>query len=156
MGLLIALKNSLLLPKKEALFRLNRVGMLHTMTYLFVLMIVLFIPNLVNNIENLSRNEEKSMYMLQVIVFYPFVIFFTMICLVSILTFLSFIISKLVKRKLTYQLLWKMTTFAITIPLLIHSIVSVIGYNNPGIIALLLLILYTLMYKMIIIYPKKP
>ena len=156
MELLISFKNSLLLPRREALFRLNRISMRNTIAYIFTLMFLLYIPEIVSTIlerKDLPEGVMPSLYVLQLVVFYPFVILFLGITLVSILAFFALFLKQILRRKLKYQQLWKMTAFTMTLPLIIYTFLRLVGLDNFLLTILLMVIFYYLLYKMIIIYP---
>lgn len=156
MQLLNIFKQSIVLPKKEALFVLNRVSMRDTLTYIITLMFLLFIPEVVLMLVNLEANQSNlSTYILQLIVFYPFFIVFFAISAVSLLAAISLVMKYWLKRKLLYQQLWKMTSFSLTLPLILYTILRYlsVGYLITNLLPLLLL--YFLIYKMIVVYPKR-
>ncbi|MCT2535488.1 DUF1189 domain-containing protein [Aquibacillus koreensis] len=157
MELFTSLKNSLLLPKKEALFRLNRISMRNTIVYVFVLMFLLLLPDsLMGMMESQNRPEgiDPSIFIIQMVVFYPLMILFVAITLVSVLAGFALLLKQLLRRKLKYQQLWKMTAYAMTIPFTIYAILSTIGLDYGIVTILLIGGLYYLLYKMIVIYPK--
>ncbi|ASF37809.1 hypothetical protein CEH05_01210 [Halobacillus halophilus] len=153
-----SLWNSVRLPKKEAMFRLNRKGITSTIMYLFILMTVLFLPDMVGTIIRLDSNlteVSRGLYLVQVFVFYPMLIIFLILVGVSALAGAALIMTNQLDRKLTYQQLWKMTAYAATVPL----VLSILLKNTPvpnGLSALIFFSLFIyIMFRMIIIYPKK-
>ncbi|MGP4076732.1 DUF1189 family protein [Halobacillus sp. K22] len=158
MGFFDSLWNSVRLPKKEAMFRLNRKGITNTIVYLFILMTVLFLPDMIGTIIRLDSNlteVSRGLYLVQVFVFYPMLIIFLILVGVSALAGAALLITRQLERKLTYQQLWKMTAYAATVPL----ILSILLKNTPVPNSLSALIFFSLffyiMFRMIIIYPKK-
>lgn len=158
MGFVHSFWNSIRLPKKEAMFQLNRTGITHTILYLFLLMILLFLPDMIGTIIRLDSSlteVSRGLYLAQVFVFYPLLIIFLILVGVSTLAGAAVLITKMLKRKLTYQQLWKMTAYTATMPL----ILSVILKNTPvtnGISAIVFFaVFFYVIYRMIIIYPKK-
>ncbi|WP_186578779.1 DUF1189 family protein [Aquibacillus kalidii] len=157
MELFTIFKNCILLPRKEALFRLNRVSMRNTLTYMFVLIFILFIPSIITSISEanqLTESDMKSLYVIQVIILYPFTILFMIMAFTSILAVSTVLIKNLLGRKLKYQQLWKMTAFALTQPLLIYALFQVFGFSHPMVNFILFIMIYFLIYKMILTYPK--
>ncbi|SFG17342.1 Protein of unknown function [Halobacillus alkaliphilus] len=153
-----SLWNSVRLPKKEAMFRLNRKGITSTILYLFILMTVLFLPDMIGTIIRLDSNlteVSRGLYLVQVFVFYPMLIIFLILVGVSALAGAALLMTNQLDRKLTYQQLWKMTAYAATVPL----VLSILLKNTPvpnGISALIFFSLFIyIMFRMIIIYPKK-
>ncbi|ARI79028.1 DUF1189 family protein [Halobacillus mangrovi] len=159
MGFIDSLINSLRLPKKEAMFRLNRKGMTNTIVYLFVLLAVLFLPDMIRTIRNLDTNlteVSRGQYLVQVIVFYPMFILFLILIGVSMLAGIALLMRKALGRKLTYQQLWKLTAYAATLPLILTVVLKNIAIPD-GVSAILFFVLFSfLMYRMITIYPKIP
>lgn len=158
MELYYSLKNSLRLPKKEALFRLNRVSMRNAISYIVVLLFLLFLPELILMMIHFQGEAEglpKDMYILQLIVFYPFWIVFLAIAGVSVLAAVSVLIKNLLHRKLAYQQLWKMTAFALTIPLLVYILLDLLPLHPFIIHGIPLGGLYYLIWKMIEAFPKR-
>ena len=152
-----SLMNSFRLPKKEAMFRLNRKGITSTIGYLFLLLTVLFLPDLIGTIIRLDSSlteVSRGLYLVQVFVFYPLLIIFLIIVGVSIFAGAALLLRKALGRKLTYQQLWKMTAYASTIPLILTVVLKNISVPD-SISALLFFTIFSfLMYRMIIIYPK--
>lgn len=159
MGFFDSLKNSLRLPKKEAMFHLNRKGITQTIGYLFVLLFALFLPDMVFSIMYLETSVtevSRGMYIVQFLVFYPLLIVFLILVGVSILAGGALLLCKALERKLSYQLLWKLTAYAATLPLILSVVLKYAAVPNV-ISALIFFILFSFyMYRMIIIYPKAP
>jgi len=148
-----------MLPKKEALFSLNRVSMRDAMVYIIILLFIMFLPDIIfafidfKQIEN--RGLPQELFIVQIIVFYPLLILFLMVAGISILSGLTVPIKNLLKRKLKYQQLWKMSTFALTIPILIYLLFRIFQLNDWSINVLPMIIYFSLMIKMITVYPKR-
>lgn len=152
------IKNSAKLPKKEALFSLNRVSMRDTLVYLFILFFICFLPNVLYGILNFETSQigiDFSQYLLTILIFYPFFTFFIVIILISFLAFGGSIIRWVTQRKLAYQQLWKMTSYAIFWPLILYQLMQLLPVPSTLITLLCLAILYAILYKMISIYPKR-
>ncbi|WP_077622983.1 DUF1189 family protein [Sediminibacillus massiliensis] len=159
MELFISFKNSLLLPKKHALFRLNRISMRNTIVYIFLLMFLLFLPEVVHSILHFEEEGKvltRTVYIMEVIIFYPFSILFMVVTIVSLLAGLSVGIKKAAGRKLKYQQLWKMTSFAMTVPLIVFTILRLLfGFDGILIYLVFMAMFCFLMYRMITVYPKR-
>ncbi|WP_226037296.1 DUF1189 family protein [Aquibacillus saliphilus] len=150
-------KQSIALPKKQAVFYLNRVSMRDTLVYIFLLIFIVFLPEGIKTLfaENSLQSELQSMYFLQMVLFYPLYIIFTGLMGISILAFFGLLLSTLLKRKLAYSHLWKMVAFALTIPLILTMLVSIIGVGYWLFSVLFLFLFYVILYKMIVVYPKR-
>ncbi|MCA0972442.1 DUF1189 domain-containing protein [Halobacillus litoralis] len=154
-----SLLNSFRLPKKEAMFHLNRKGITHTIGYLFLLLAILFLPDMIATIIRLDSDlteVSRGLYLAQVFVFYPLLIIFLIIVGVSIFAGAALVMKNLLRRKLAYQQLWKMTAYASTIPLILSVILKNLFVPNSISAILFFGIFGFLMYKMITIYPKAP
>lgn len=157
-NLVFILKKSLLLPKKKALFELNRVNMRDTLSYTVCLMSLLFLPDIIKMIMNADQVYKGSLYsayIIQILVFYPFLILFFAVAGISILTFFSTIITKLVKRKLAYHYLWKITSYALTYPVLIYTVLKLFHIDHVVLNQIPLINLFFITYKIILVYPKR-
>ncbi|SFL43295.1 hypothetical protein SAMN04487943_101523 [Gracilibacillus orientalis] len=158
MAILAILRKSAILPKKEALFWLNRVSMRDTLAYLFLLFFISFLPNVILIIANFEQDQSHisfSQFLLQIIIFYPFFMMFVVVTGISILAIGSWILKWSLQRKLAYQQLWKMTSFALLWPLILYHLLFFTPLPTSYAFLVGLMLLYILMYQMILIYPKK-
>ncbi|MCA0984978.1 DUF1189 domain-containing protein [Halobacillus yeomjeoni] len=151
--------NSVRLPKKEAMFQLNRNGMTHTISYLFILLALLFMPDMIYSVLYLDSSlteVSRGQYLVQMFVFYPLFIIFLILIGVSVLAGVCLLMRKAMGRKLTYQQLWKMTAYASTLPLILSVLLKTLAVPD-GVSALLFFtVFFYMMYQMIAIYPKTP
>ncbi|MFC4403063.1 DUF1189 family protein [Gracilibacillus xinjiangensis] len=158
MNLISIIKSCAKLPQKKALFQLNRVSMRDTLVYLFLLFFISFLPNVILNIITFEADESVLSYtqfLLQMIVSYPFLMMFLVITSISVFAFFALIIRTVLKRKLAYQQLWKMTGFAMLFPLIFYHILFFTPLSNNIGFIISLVWLYVLIYRMIVIFPKK-
>lgn len=159
MNLWKAFKCSLLLPKRDAMFRLNRMGMGGTVSYLFILVFITCVPKGINT--GLSGQSEfgnpvsPTLFILQFFVFYYLLFAFIMLIGLSILAAIGFGISKAIQRKLTYRQLWKMSAYAVTGPLLIYTLAESLAIDTGLIQTLLFLLTIALLFQMIRTFPKR-
>lgn len=149
---------SLKLPKKQALFKLNRKGMDTVVFYLFILLLIVSIPSLLDRIDANSTSDLNMHVFFLLIYFFIFYYLPLNVFVFALLTLIAYIglgISKLMKRKLRFSILWKMSAFTTTIPFLIYTVIALFFPIRDT--YLVLTILYTLMMliKMISIYPKR-
>ncbi|UOQ44519.1 DUF1189 domain-containing protein [Halobacillus salinarum] len=157
MGFFDSLWHSLQLPKKKAMFHLNRKGMTSTIGYIFILLCLLFLPDLILTIQHLNEQletNERGLYMAQVFFFYPMYLISMILVGISILAGGALLLKKFLHRKLIYQQLWKMVVYAATIPLIISSILKHTPVPNWISFLLFISILFFYMYKMIKAYPR--
>ncbi|WP_163538662.1 hypothetical protein [Gracilibacillus sp. YIM 98692] len=156
MSILSVITYCMKLPNKKALFQLNRVNMRDTLVYLFILFFLTFSPNVINamlNFDPVEASLSYSQYVMQVIIFYPFLIMFLVISGVSLLAFGAWVIKWAMKRKLVYQQLWKMTGFALLLPLFIYQLIFWAPIHNIFAYTISLIWLYALIYQMVLVYP---
>ncbi|WP_085993803.1 DUF1189 family protein [Oceanobacillus senegalensis] len=151
-------KKSIQLPNKKALFSLNRVGLDIAVFYIFILLFIVSIPTLVDRMTDttsFSSNINVLFKLIYFFIFYYLPLTIIVFALISIIAYFGKIITHIVNRKLHYSLLWKMTAFTLTIPLLLYSILAFFFSMNN--LYLLLAFIYTmgLLVKMIMIYPKR-
>ncbi|RLL41754.1 DUF1189 domain-containing protein [Oceanobacillus piezotolerans] len=152
------LVNSIKLPKKDAMFQLNRVGLDIAVVYNFILIFIISIPSLIERLTISNGFGSEMNVAFTFIYFFMFyylpltvIIFITL----SLIAYIGSLIAKIMKRKLHYSLLWKMCSFTTTIPFLLYIVLSLAFPVND--IYLFAAFLYTiiLLVRMISIYPKR-
>ncbi|MBM7570769.1 DUF1189 family protein [Aquibacillus albus] len=150
-------KQSIHLPNKKVVFGLNRVTMRDALTYLFVLLFILLLPDGIDWLSNgqMIGDSQHSVYVLLVITFYPMYVIFSGLIGSSLLAVGGFIFAKICKRNLAYQHIWKMSLFALTIPLMLNTILSLLGWEYWLIQLFLFGFFYIILVRMVMIYPKK-
>lgn len=157
-SLWIALKLSLQLPQKKAAFGLNRIGMDTTVFYLFILIGISTLPAL---IVQLTADDTSGLYVhffFILIYFFMFNYLISVIIifvLLSIIAYIALIISRVLKRKLHYSILWKTAAFSTTIPLILFTIISFF-YSELSYLFFSLMVIFTMfiIVRVILIYPK--
>ena len=154
MGVLHALKLSLLLPSKHAVFQLNRVKTTDFLVYILLLHLLISLPNGVRLISNSINSGEFGKESLLILFIYPLFIMLFGIIGILLLASIGILIRAITKRKLVYQLLWKMTVYALTYPIILYTLFDVLNITH-WIVNLLLLVIFLLIFlKMILAYPK--
>src|SRR5690625_6111207 len=121
----IAFKHSLKLPQKRAVFTLNRIGMDIAVFYLFILLAIASLPALILQItaEDTSGFQIHTLFVLiYFFIFYYLVLVVIVFSLLSLIAYLALIISLALKRKLHYSILWIMSAFTTTIPLILFTL----------------------------------
>ncbi len=154
MGVLNALKLSLTLPNKKAVFQLNRVKTKDFFRYIVLLHIFLGLPGAVNMVIEFVNTGDLSAAFLLAITLYPFLIVTFGIVGISILAALGLVITTLLQRKLVYQLLWKMAMFATTTPIILYTVLDSFGMINGLVNTLLFVFFMFTLTRMILVYPK--
>src|SRR5690625_5192509 len=148
---------SLKLPRREAVFALNRIGMDIVVVYMFLLLAIASIPGLIEQISSNRADSQLHTFFLLIFffIFYYLIIVVIVFSLLSLIAYIGTIIAKVTGRKLQFGLMWKMTAFATTIPLLAFTILSFfIPLTTLFILISSGFILY-LLIRIILIYPKR-
>lgn len=146
--------NSVQLPKKQAAFTLNRIGMDTTVIYMFIILFISSIPTYINQ---LQVNERLSTFFFSIFFFifhYLPVVIIVFVAL-SILAWIASIIAKTAKRKLRFSILWKMAASATTLPLLIFTAFSFFFELNMIFLILSLVFILAIVTKVIFLYPRR-
>lgn len=153
MGVLHALKLSLL-PSQRAVFQLNRVKTKDFLIYILLLHLFISFPNGVRLISNSLNSEEFGKESFLILTIYSLFIILFGIVGILLLASIGILIRAIIKRKLAYQLLWKMTVYALTYPIMLYTLFDVFGITHWVVNLLLLLIFLLIFLKMILAYPK--
>ena len=154
----LSLINSIKLPQKRAVFTLNRIGMDITVFYLFVFLAVASLPAL---LAQMSAGKISGLYvhtlfvLIYFFIFYYLVIVVIVFSLLSIIAYIALLISRALKRKLHYSILWKMSAFASTIPLILFTVLSFFMELSYGFLALMIIFTLIILVRIILIYPAR-
>lgn len=150
--------DSIKLPQKKAMFRLNRTGMDISVVYMFILLLIVSIPAFIDRIEEahtLSVNIEVFFLIIYFFIFYYLPLTVIVFVLLSIVTYIAVGITKLMKRKLRFSILWKMAAYTTTIPFLGYTIIALIFPVSDTFLWLSLLYTLIVLIKIISVYPKQ-
>lgn len=158
MVLIEAFLNSLKLPKKKAMFALNRVGMDMVVVYLFILLFIVSIPQLVLQLsmtEGMSADLPVVLKLIYFFMFYYLPLTITVFLFLSVFAYIGVGIAKWMKRKLKYQIIWKLLAFTTTIPFLLYMLLTAFFPLSNW--YMLLAIVYSLVMLLFMIqkYPKR-
>ncbi|MFC2948746.1 hypothetical protein [Virgibacillus sediminis] len=153
-----ALVNSLKLPNKKAIFRLNRIGMDITVVYMFILLFLASLPSLADQLTATGGLGDDMNVVFKLIYFFIFyylpliVIFFI---LLSAVAYLGTLAAKMLERKLKFSILWKMSAYTTTIPLLLYTGLSF--FLQLADLYLLAATIFTagLLVRIITVYPRR-
>lgn len=152
------LKESLLLPKKQAMFQLNRIGMDKIMIYLFLLFFLASLPELIERLTNSSNLGTELNLILQLIYFFMFyylILAFSLLAVISGIAYIGKGIVHLAKRKLYYGTLWKLTACTMTLPIILFTVVSLIWAVPDSFLFILIIYPLLLLIRMTYLYPPK-
>ncbi len=147
---------SIQLPKRKAVFALNRIGMDVVVIYLFILLAIASIPEL---IEQISSNQVDSQlhtffFLIFFFIFYYLIILIIVFSSLSVIAYLGTLFATATKRRLQFGLMWKMTAFATTIPIIAFTILSFFLPLSILFLTIATLFIFYLLLKIIFIYPK--
>lgn len=144
---------SLQLPKKQAVFALNRIGMDIIVIYLFI---ILFISSVPTYITQLQANERLSVFFFSIFffIFHYLPVVIIVFLALSIIAWILLLITKLAERRLHFSILWKMAGSATTIPFLLFTILSFFYNVNLLFLIVSILFVFAVVIRIIFIYPK--
>lgn len=149
---------SIKLPKKKSVFKLNRIGMDIVVIYMFMLLAIVSLPSLTYQMLNSSElNIEigSFFYLIYFFIFHYLVIVVLIFIVISFIAYLATLFTRFSGRRLHYSILWKMTAFSTTIPFLLYTILAFFYNINDNFLWLSFLYTAILLYKIITIYPKR-
>lgn len=150
--------HSLRLPKKQSVFTLNRIGMDITVIYLFFLLAIASLPALYEQIivnETSTTHIHPFFFLIYFFIFYYLVLVLIVFSLLSIIAYIGTLITRSLKRKLRFSIIWKMTAFAITTPLLLFTVISFFYPLSSLFLFLATIYTFFILIKIILIYPKR-
>src|SRR5699024_8100473 len=120
--------HSIKLPKRNAAFALNRIGMDKVIFYIFLLLVIASIPGLIEQIHTNANDQSLQIQSFFCLIF--FCIFYYLIMPEALLLGISLIayrrsrIAALTKHKLRYSIRWKMAACITTIHIIIFTVMS--------------------------------
>ncbi|MGY0694138.1 DUF1189 family protein [Virgibacillus sp. FSP13] len=153
-----AFKHSIKLPTKNAMFKLNRIGMDVTVVYMFILLLIVSLPSLIDQLTTSSgagANLQLFFLLVYFFIFYylPLVIF--VFVMLSAVAYIGTWISRTLHRKIRFAILWKMCAYTTTIPFLLYTLIAFIFPISDKWLWLFLGYTFILMVKIITIYPRR-
>lgn len=153
-----AFLHSIRLPRKKAMFQLNRIGMDVTVIYMFILLAIASIPSLIDSLAT-STGSIAEINIFFVFVYFFFVYYLTLNGIVfvflSLIAFIGTGISKLLRRKIRFAILWKLCAYTTTLPFLLYTILAFFLPISQGYLWLLCAYTFIFLIKMITVFPKR-
>ncbi|MFS0864787.1 DUF1189 family protein [Fredinandcohnia sp. 179-A 10B2 NHS] len=146
------------LPNKTAMKRLNRLEMRNTILFLLTLLFILALPIEINLLLDDSFKESdipQNIYIIQVLIFYPFFMLFLGLAGITLLAGVGVVISKMVHRNIKFQLLWKLSAFALTKPILLFALFDQVFALNWIVNVLIVGYLFWIIIRIILHYPRR-
>lgn len=153
-----AFLHSIKLPHKKAMFQLNRIGMDITVIYMFILLMLVSIPSLIDRLSATSGpGTDLNIFFLVIyfFIFYYLPLTLIVFLLLSLIAYIGVGIAKLLKRKLRYPILWKMSAYTTTIPFLIYTIAALIFTVSDAFLLLFFVYTFLFLIKIISVYPRR-
>jgi len=150
--------DSLRLPNKAAMKRLNKLEMRNTILFLLLLLFIVALPIEINLLLDDSYKESdipQNIYIIQVLLFYPFLMLFLGIAGISTLAGAGVGVSKVTHRHLKFQFLWKMCAFALTKPIIIFAVANILIGTHWIVNTIIFILLFYTILRMIFHYPSR-
>ncbi|MDY0394705.1 hypothetical protein ACFSMW_07080 [Virgibacillus halophilus] len=150
--------DSLRLPNKQAMFRLNRTGMDMMLIYMLLLLAIVSIPAFIGVRADPFEKMAQIHLAFQLVYFliFSYLPLVIIICLLlSGIAYAATGICKLLHRKVKYSLLWKLTAATTTIPFLLYTIIALTYPINEKWLWLFIPISLLFMIKNITVFPKR-
>lgn len=154
MGLVHTLKINLLLPVKRNYFQLNRIKTRDFFIYIIFFHLLISLPNGIRLVSNSVRNGDFAKEALLILFVYPLFIILLGISGISFLALVGMIMKAVAKRKLVYQLLWKMTVYSLTYPVMLYAFFDLLGIRHGVVNLVGLIIFITIFLNIVLAYPK--
>ncbi|MEH7384912.1 DUF1189 family protein [Bacillus sp. JJ1521] len=132
--------------------------MRNTLVFLLLLLFIVALPieiNLLLDDSYMESDIPQNIYVIQVLLFYPFLMLFLGIAGISVLAGLGVGVSKITHRQLKFQFLWKMCAFALTKPIIIFAIVNLLIGAHWVVNSIVIVLLFYTILRMIFHYPKR-
>lgn len=150
---------SLQLPKRKAVFALNRIGMDIVVVYMFIFLAIASVPGLIDQMISSQADSNIAIHPFFLLIFF-FIFYYLIVLLIvftsiSIIAYIGTLIAKITGRKLQFGLMWKMTAFATTLPLVLFTILSFILPLTMIFLSVATLFILFVLIKIILIYPKR-
>ncbi|WP_235792845.1 DUF1189 family protein [Virgibacillus salidurans] len=146
------------MPRKKAIFKLNRIGMDITVVYMFILLLLVSMPSLIDQLtatEGQSANLNFLFLLIYFFMFYYLPMTIIVFLMLSLIAYIATIVAKGMRRKLRFSILWKMAAYTTTIPFLLYTVIALLYPVSD--VFLLLSLIYTLVLIVMIIsvYPRR-
>src|SRR5699024_3313108 len=151
--------HSIKLPKRNAAFALNRIGMDKVIFYIFLLLGIASFPGLIEQIQTNANAQslqiQSFFFLIFFFIFYYLIMTVAVLLGISLIAYLGSWIAALTKRKLRYSILWKMAACITTIPILVFTVMSF--FIEVSIIFLSIAITFHIIVfiQTIFLYPKR-
>ena len=149
---------SIKLPSKKALFKLNRIGMDIVVIYMAIILFFVSIPSLIDQLTTpgaLSDNMNGLFFIIFFFIFYYLPLITIVLSSLSLIAYFGTKLAALMGRKLRFQIIWKMSAFSTTTPFLVYTLIALFVPISNVFLWLSLFYTVVLLIKMILIFPKR-
>ncbi|WP_026908451.1 hypothetical protein [Paucisalibacillus globulus] len=149
---------SLQLPRKQSVFKLNRIPMDITVFYMFIMLFIVSIPSLIERLTETTSIGADMNIIFKLIYFFMFYYLPLTIMVFLLITFLAYLftwIARGMQRKLKLQILWKMIAYTTTIPFILYTVIAIIFPFSDTYLLFSILFTTILVIKIITVYPKR-
>lgn len=153
-----AFLQSIQLPSKRAVFKLNRIGMDITVLYMFIVMAIVAVPAFIDRITGSEMPGADMAVFFQLIYFFMFYYLPLTIIVFVVLSGIAYIytwIASSLNRKLRFPILWKMGAYTTTIPFLIYTIIALLFSIDDNMLWLFFIYSLIVLFRIIKVYPKR-
>ncbi|WP_042147704.1 DUF1189 family protein [Paucisalibacillus sp. EB02] len=150
--------SSLQLPRKQSVFKLNRIPMDITVFYMFIMLFIVSIPSLIDRLTETSSIGSDMNIVFKLIYFFMFYYLPLTIMVFLLITLLAYLftwIAKSMQRKLKLQIFWKMIAYSTTIPFILYTVIAIITPISDSYLLLSMVFTFVLLFKIINVYPKR-
>src|SRR5699024_3805271 len=141
-------------PAKRAVFQLNRVKTKQFFSYIFFLLLLVLLPNGIQLVADSVDSGGFGQEYLIILILYPSLVILFGILVISLLASLVLFFRWVTETKLVDPLLWRMTVYALTYPIIIFTILDVFNITSTLINGLLVIVFVLIFFRMILVYPK--
>lgn len=150
--------HSIQLPRKKAMFWLNRTGMDIAVIYLFFLLLFISAPSLLDRL--MAVNGPGADLGLLFLVIYFFIFYYLpmaviVFLLLALIAYSGTLIARFTNRKLRFSLLWKMSVYLSTVPFLLYTISAFLLPISDSLLWIALLYTFLFLIKLITLYPNR-
>ncbi|API92198.1 hypothetical protein J32TS6_35980 [Virgibacillus pantothenticus] len=153
-----AFAHSIKLPKKNAIFQLNRIGMDIAIIYMLFLNLLVSIPSFVQYVlagDGVAEQLNLFFKIIYYFIFHYLPLSIMVFALLSIIAGIGTLLAKLMDRKLKFAILWKMTVFTTTIPFLLYALIGLFFSIQDRFLFLFCAYSLLFLFFIISVYPKR-
>lgn len=151
--------HSIKLPKRQAAFALNRIGMDMIIFYMFFLLALASFPGLMEQIQTNSSTPSVKIqtffFLIFFFMFYYLVITAVVFVCISFIAYIGSWIAAITKRKLRYSILWKMAACITTIPIFFFTVATFFLEMSYIFLSIAITFHLIVFIKTIFLYPKR-